>query len=236
MATDEKDLLFAESTFELTRQLDWLDPSQPQLQIPIVVVGCGGIGSPTALCLAKEGFRNMVLIDDDTIEPHNLPNQMFPNGSLGRHKVDMLAALLKMFGDPEHLKVQVAKKKVQEVPELLSGVVVTGLDSMSARKAVWDIVRLNAKVKYLVDGRMGGLGNVIWAVDPNNTDHIDKYEEVALFDDSEGEDTACTARAIMDVAFTLAGRMSTQVRHIMTGKDVRLVSSYHQETDTTEHF
>ncbi len=57
------------------RQLDIIDPGK--FTGKIRVIGVGGIGSPTAIILAKMGFKRFVLMDDDTVEPHNLPSQFF---------------------------------------------------------------------------------------------------------------------------------------------------------------
>lgn len=43
----------------------------------ILVIGCGGIGSTTALLLAGAGVKKLTLVDHDTIEKSNLNRQLF---------------------------------------------------------------------------------------------------------------------------------------------------------------
>ena len=70
------------------RQMGIVDPAA--LQIPISVIGVGGIGSPTVFALTKMGCRNVTIYDDDIIELHNLPNQMFGGNDLGKQKTQSL--------------------------------------------------------------------------------------------------------------------------------------------------
>ena len=44
----------------------------------MLLVGAGGIGAATALCMAKVGFECLTVMDFDTVEEHNIPNQFLP--------------------------------------------------------------------------------------------------------------------------------------------------------------
>ena len=68
------------------RQQD-LCPVQALQDLHVTMVGCGAVGSFTALALSKMGVGSMTLYDPDTVEVHNLPVQMFTNADLGRPKV-----------------------------------------------------------------------------------------------------------------------------------------------------
>ena len=78
---------------DLSRQQDLIDPDQ--LDVPITVVGCGGIGSFVVLTLAKMGCRALTVYDDDRVEPHNIPNQAYRLADVGRLKVEALAELVR---------------------------------------------------------------------------------------------------------------------------------------------
>ena len=65
-----------DSTYSL-RQLEIAYPSQFKDR-PITVIGAGGIGAATVVALAKTGFENITVYDFDTVEQHNLPNQLLP--------------------------------------------------------------------------------------------------------------------------------------------------------------
>lgn len=213
---------------DFTRQRDFFDP-QGVMQ-NVTVVGAGGIGSPTALLLSKIGIPYLTLIDDDKIEPHNLPNQFYPLSMSGQYKVSVLAKLCELFGTAE---VTPVKNKVQDAKEFVQGIVVTGLDSMAAREEVWRIVKENPQVSYLVDARIGGLDIVVHSIDPHLKDDIEYYENAenaTLFKDEDGVEAPCTARAMMDVGFTTASIITRNVRHRITGKKVGRTITINQET------
>ena len=79
--------------------------------VPITVIGVGGIGSFTVLTLAKMGFRNITIYDHDRVEQHNLPNQFYRIKDLKKYKVDALADLVYEF---EGLKILEARPKIIE--------------------------------------------------------------------------------------------------------------------------
>ncbi|WP_083745180.1 ThiF family adenylyltransferase [Variovorax sp. KK3] len=78
----------------------------------VLVVGCGGIGSLTALNLAGAGVESMTLADDDTIEISNLNRQFFwTRDDVGKTKVSVLSHLLAE--RYPHIKLDVVTKKMQ---------------------------------------------------------------------------------------------------------------------------
>src|SRR5207244_2983363 len=88
------------------RQLDLITPGE--LKLPITVVGAGGIGSPTALALAKMGCSRLTVYDPDLVEPHNLPNQFYRLKDSARPKVEALRDLIRSFTGLEIVALQEA--------------------------------------------------------------------------------------------------------------------------------
>lgn len=187
------------------RQLDILNPNM--ITFPVTLVGCGGIGSPAALLLAKMGCSQITLIDDDTVEDHNLPNQVYPLTAVGKTKVQACKTMIKSFAD---CQVKVIPQKFSGQFKL-SGVVISGLDSMKARKAVWEAVKFNVDVPLYIDGRIGGEVLQVFTVLPSQIEDIEFYEP-ALFSDEEAQELPCTARAIMYTGFVIAGIIASQLK------------------------
>ena len=65
-------------------------------ECPITVVGAGGIGSFTTLALAKIGFTDIRVFDDDRIEIHNLGNQFYRRKDLNKPKVEALRDIVNL--------------------------------------------------------------------------------------------------------------------------------------------
>ena len=62
----------------------------------VLVVGCGGLGSPIAVYLAASGIGKIHLIDFDTVDITNLHRQVFYSlEDVGKPKVEVLSAFIK---------------------------------------------------------------------------------------------------------------------------------------------
>jgi molybdopterin/thiamine biosynthesis adenylyltransferase len=195
------------------RQLDLV--RREALEIPIHLIGCGGIGSCVALALGKLGCPQLHLYDDDRVEDHNVPNQLFRTSDVGRPKVDALAEILEAFTG---LRPQAHRRRVQD--ERLRGIVVSGVDSMATRMAIWQkVVRHRAGIALYLDGRLGAEVCRLYAIRPADPDDIRAYER-SLYDDSQAEPLSCTAGAIIYTGLAMASLVADQVKKFATGEPV----------------
>jgi molybdopterin-synthase adenylyltransferase len=63
--------------------------SHAQNKTKVLIVGCGGLGCPVALALARSGRCDLTLMDDDVVERSNLHRQPWHHeNDVGRLKVD----------------------------------------------------------------------------------------------------------------------------------------------------
>ncbi|MEK6569249.1 MAG: ThiF family adenylyltransferase, partial [candidate division NC10 bacterium] len=106
---------------DLSRQIDLVEPEA--LEIPVTMIGCGGIGSFSALALAKMGCVHLTVYDDDRVEEHNIPNQLYRLSDVGQLKVICLAEIIKDFTGTG---VDARPERVQG--QRLQGIVVSGVD------------------------------------------------------------------------------------------------------------
>lgn len=208
------------------RQLDILDPRL--FQYPITLIGCGGIGSPTAILLAKVGCPNLTIIDPDEVEAHNLPNQFFPLSAAGKPKVFALRDAIGEFSDC---------CKVTAVPEAfashhsLSGIVISGVDTMKTRNEIWSKVRWNTAVPLFLDGRLGGEVLQVYTIKPCQLEDTELYEN-NLFPDEEAAELPCTARAVMYVGFAIAAVIVAQLKKWLKGESYHRIVSFDFPTMT----
>jgi molybdopterin/thiamine biosynthesis adenylyltransferase len=202
------------SSVEYTRQQDWFNPNEHPYA-HVTIVGVGGIGSWTALALGKLGIRNIDLVDHDAVEPHNVPSQMYGLDDVGTPKVLALGGHVLEFAN---YHPNVLETTLTEYPYQYDGVVVSALDSMAARAALWDRVK-HTPVELLLDARLGGQSIVVYAVNPCDPAHIEFYES-RLYSDEQAKDYPCTAAAVIDVGFQVASLLTRAVRLHFTGQPV----------------
>lgn len=137
------------SVLSLAKSYDFFKPEDCRERLHII--GCGSVGSTLAELLARFGLTKLTLYDFDTVEPHNLANQMFRQEHIGLPKVDSLASMLAEI-NPEiggGLKIVPDGYKDQH----LSGYVFLCVDNIDLRRNIVTINKDNPHIKAMFDFR-----------------------------------------------------------------------------------
>ncbi|WUR13502.1 ThiF family adenylyltransferase [[Empedobacter] haloabium] len=75
----------------VTRNEGYVSPAtQARIRETSLLIAGNGLGSSTAICAARMGFRKFVLIDGDTVDAHNLNRQFFDFDDIGTPKAEAL--------------------------------------------------------------------------------------------------------------------------------------------------
>ena len=180
--------------------------------LKIAIVGTGSIGSFLALALNKLGFKNLILIDDDTIEKHNVPTQFYFNTDVGEYKVKSLNNYLEG-------NITTFKTKVKKFHKMNAHVVFICVDSLEQRKIITHAVLASYekynKPKLIIDGRMHRLIFRVFTVPLDHTNLIKSYIE-GLLDDEYGGD--CTEKGIIQNVFAVVAVMVEQLKKVIKGE------------------
>jgi tRNA A37 threonylcarbamoyladenosine dehydratase len=188
----------------LSRQADLVDSKI--FDTPCTIIGAGGIGSFTTLALAKMGFKEIYVFDDDMIEEHNLPNQFYPVDSIGASKTLALAEVVHQFTDTH---IVVAPAKWDKSLPLPVGIVISAVDTMKVRKELYDAL-CNSRCIF-IDGRMGGHQLEVRTCDMGSIEDKRQYKRT-LWKDSETSVLPCTQKAVMYNVLMIASLIANQAR------------------------
>jgi molybdopterin/thiamine biosynthesis adenylyltransferase len=128
----------------------------------IAIVGAGGLGTVSSLYLTLAGVGYLRLIDQDTVELHNLHRQIlythddlhYPKTEIAAQRLEKLNPLTKVDAIPENVNAT-------NVEQLLEGVdcVVDGLDNMVTRYLV-NRACVKTKIPYVFGAAIGIEGNL----------------------------------------------------------------------------
>jgi len=128
----------------------------------IAIVGAGGLGTVSSLYLTLAGVGYIRLIDQDTVELHNLHRQIlynqddihYPKTEIAAQRLEKINPLVEVEAIPENVNAT-------NVERLLDGVdcVVDGLDNMVTRYLV-NRVCVKTKIPYVFGAAIGIEGNL----------------------------------------------------------------------------
>lgn len=129
-------------------------------QAHVVLVGCGGIGSPALQYLAGAGVGRLTLIDNDIVDQTNLQRQtIFAEGDVGRNKAEAAAAWVQRFDGAIEVRAATERLGGENAASLLNGatLVLDGCDNFATRLLVSDTcVRQGIPLTTAAIGRFQG--------------------------------------------------------------------------------
>lgn len=126
----------------------------------VVLVGCGGIGSPALQYLAAAGIGRLTLVDDDVIDISNLQRQtIYTPSDIGKPKAEAAAEWVRRFDLGLKVDAVVERLGGDNAAQILSGVsvVLDGCDNFATRLLVSDTcVKLGIPLTSAAIGRFQG--------------------------------------------------------------------------------
>lgn len=128
----------------------------------IVICGAGAIGSNLIDNLTRQGFSNLVVVDMDRIETHNLNTQVWSDGDVGGLKADILQKkVFKNVGvEIESFNKELTKANVAKVFKK-ANLIVDAFDNSKSRQLIQDEVR-KGKIPCVHAGLFEDYGEIIW--------------------------------------------------------------------------
>lgn len=182
------------------------------------LLGLGGIGSWMAFWLLKLGVPEIHVYDNDVVKEHNTYYQLWSKQDIGRLKVEALVDFARREGYDTKIIPHVVR--VTEDSELeLSGVVMSGFDSMMSRKVLWNShLQYNGMVELYMDGRIGGEEFHLYTLNPSNPEQVPFYK-AWLYDDPKPneEQERCTERDDFHTGIVLSGFMLRNLTALARG-------------------
>ena len=129
-------------------------------QAHVVLIGCGGIGSPALQYLAAAGIGRLTLVDSDTVDASNLQRQtIFTPGDIGKPKAELAAEWVRRFDS--HLRADAIVERVgaDNITSVINDadLILDGCDNFATRLIVSDAaVRAGTALTSAAIGRFQG--------------------------------------------------------------------------------
>jgi molybdopterin-synthase adenylyltransferase len=128
----------------------------------LTICGAGALGSQLADNLARQGFRDMRIIDRDRVEEHNVSTQLYGESEIGAWKVEALRQrLFRATG----IEIEAHRKELSErtARSLLGdgGLIIDAFDNSTSRRLVQEHCRA-LQLPCLHVGLYADYGELIW--------------------------------------------------------------------------
>ena len=123
------------------------------LQAKALIIGAGGLGSPSAIYLALAGVGTIGIVDFDVVEISNLQRQILHHTSdIGRPKLESAKDNLKSYNPDVNVVLHEVRLESNNARDIISqyDLVINGADNFATRYLVNDACYLEGKP--LVDG------------------------------------------------------------------------------------
>lgn len=192
---------------------EWFDKIRT---LNVTLIGCGGIGSWTAMLLARTNIRSITLYDGDRVDYVNMAGQLLDGNSIGAMKPYAVSNICRQFITDTYLY---ARPTMFTNDTFTDKITICGLDNMSARKIAYNRWKQLIAVAtpeerreaLFIDGRMAAESYQIFCIRGNDTFRMQRYERDWLFDDSEADATVCSYKQTSYMAALIAGNITNLV-------------------------
>ena len=173
------------------------------------IIGVGATGSMIAMIAARMGWHRFRIWDLDVVESHNLPNQIYNYNHIGQKKVDALEDVLTSFNPDILVEKHPYFFETEKHKDLLDGPLVLTVDSLSARKDIYDSFYMNINVPLVIETAMGFTHAWIRAFLMEDLDEMQSWYS-NLKDDSEVGEGPCGERIMTTLTLNVAS-IATQL-------------------------
>lgn len=186
----------------------------------VLVIGAGGLGSPTLLYLAAAGVGTIGIVDFDVVEESNLQRQVIHGVSdLGRSKADSARAAINELNPLVRVQLHEQRLEASNAVALFDGydLIIDGSDNFATRYLVNDAAALAGK-PYVWGSilRFAGQVSLFWhdAPDGRGVTYRDLYPDPP----PAGTVPSCEQGGVLGVlCATIGSVMATEAVKLITG-------------------
>lgn len=203
----------------------------------VLVVGAGALGAPLIAYLPVMGIGTIGLVDDDTIEIHNLHRQfIFRESDIGQKKVSVAKNFILERNSSckvETFSTRLSPENIHEIADRFD-IIVDGTDNFPTRYLINDYCVLYGKIN--VHGSIDQFnGQVAVFNAPNGDQRSGNYRDLYPSPPSPTEVLSCEEGGVLGpLPGIVASTIAIEIVKLITGIGSPLVNSF-LRIDTLQH-
>jgi molybdopterin/thiamine biosynthesis adenylyltransferase len=220
---------------DVKRHKQVFDPNM--FNMPLHVIGCGGMGSRVAEGLVRMGLgieskSPIALYDHDSFALHNLTNQWVSVPHLLKKKVDAVRAQMVEINPQASVIIH---PEAVDGPIPLGGVVFICLDTMEDRRVIIDDVLEDAdRVRCVIETRMDAGVGISHCFNPNDPNQLACWRMYWHSDDEAENMRGCGgAQSIISAIYATTALALKQLEHFAKKKSTAdMANRVYQDFDS----
>lgn len=187
-----------------TRQTTILNPDN--ITVPVHIIGVGATGGWVALSLAKMGIKDIRLYDFDTVDEHNIPNQIYRTCDIGKSKALACKEIINQStDDTQEISAFDIKLTGENIREYITdGYILCFVDSIAVRKEIFDNIVYKPDILCFIETRIGTDCFRVYMIDPSMVSHNEGYIETLPEEENTEESFCGTRQTIIGTAMMAA--------------------------------
>lgn len=189
----------------------------PRLACAIELVGVGGVGSQIAMKLAKTGFTDIRVWDDDFVASHNVPMSGYGNCHIAMPKVLALQEEIERYTG---VTIDARYQKYQGEAFRRQSVVISSVDDMDARLNIWNQIQGKLSIPFFCETRMEGAFIDVLALRPYQKEDVERYKAL-WFPNSEARAHVCGTHGIIYATSHAADVVVANITQFLSGEPYR---------------
>ena len=178
------------------------------------ILGCGAIGSSTAIQLARMGAEKFYLYDYDKVEEPNIGVSQYSYRDIGKPKVEALKNIIDDINKYAEIRLYNSRFKGYDEDPECQDIVILGFDSMSSRLEAVNIIAMIMKTKpyLLIDGRMGAEHYQQYTFNNLTLRNYKKH----WYSDNQGDPEPCSMKATSYCSNMAGSFIVNTIRKVLT--------------------
>lgn len=193
----------------LNKHLSFFNPFELRKK-EIHIIGCGAIGSNVAVQLAKLGIEQLYIWDFDTVNEHNITNQVYTTYDVGMPKTAALERHLKS----QNPEINVIKR-TKYTNQNLKGIVFLCVDSIETRNKIAKINEFNISIDLIIDGRIGLETGQVFTINWKIYDNVANYINLTDFKDNEVDVPVSPCGTTLSVSPSVLMVVATMISNVI---------------------
>lgn len=161
-------------------------------KINVEIIGAGGISSWTVLALSRLNLKRIHIIDNDTVSVYNMAGQFFGPMNIGGNKTLELSNNVRLFSPNTEISSSTLRFYSDTSIQKNFDIVISGVDSMSSRKSVYDSAIASGFQGLYIDGRLSADTLQVICFRLDDIESRRRYEADYMFEDRYADSTICS--------------------------------------------